>query len=444
MEWEDITPVDGGFRTVNTSPHHNEVVMTARGSYASLSYFFVSRDGGDSWIRKDQYEVHNIIPWHPDTYPGSAISRIAFDPVDPVRIYFTDWYSVYRTNDWTADTILWSNEIANGHEEIVPSRILSAHPGNQAEALLYVGGADISGLTIRDLHQFSSVPNWRRLVESDLLQEVSGIDLCEDNPDVVVACGGRGWDMETGGVAVSRDGGLSFSLVPGFDSIWGGGRVAVSATDEENFAALSKGGGIVYTTDGGITFHHSEGPRGSYGIDRIFSLCHPLCSDRVNGNYYLYDQGTGEFMVSTDQGASFQRVSVLDATESEYINLIAVPGQAGHLWLTLGEEGLRYTDDGGTSWTAVSDFSIANLVAAGKPAPGTDQPTIFVWGRKATDDMMCFYRAQNGKTEFHRINEESRAGFPRCMAGDRKVFGRFYVATNGRGVYYAEISEESP
>jgi photosystem II stability/assembly factor-like uncharacterized protein len=443
-DWKEITPpFEAGYRTINSSPHNDDVVMTAPGIYNGLTWFFVSIDGGDSWIRKENHDVHNIIPWHPDTYPGSAISCIAFDPVDPKMVYFTDWYSVYRTGDWTADTISWSNSIAKGHEEIVPSRILSAHPRNSSNAILYVGGADISGLTIQDIHEYPEFPNWRSLAGSDLLQEVSGIDFCESDPDIVVACGGEGWDMEQGGVGVSFDGGTSFRLATGFNPAWGGGRVAVSAEDPENSVVLTNQAGILYSEDGGATFTPSAGVSGTYDMGRVFSTCHPLCSDRVNGDFYLFDRRTGDLLVSTDGGGSFIPVARIQTAEPDYINLVAVQDHPGHLWLTLGKDGLWYSENGGKHWSQMKTFTNASLLAAGKPQPGTEEPSIYVWGIQEPDSAMYFYRADRADKQFNKVNSKTQAGdLPRCLAADRSVYGRFYVATNGRGIYYAALSDD--
>ncbi len=437
--WTNITPESGPFRTVTASPHDNDLVMTARGTFNSLGRFAISENSGTDWTFKSNFNVHNIVPWHPSSYPGSAISQIAFDPANPDRVYFTDWYSIYMTDNWRETPIHWSNEISRGHEEIVPARIVGAHPENDAGAILYAGGADISGLTQLELDDYTTINNWRSLAGSSKLQEVSGIDFCEAFPNVVVAMGGQGWGMNPGGVFVSHDGGKSFS---GTSFTGRGGKIAVSALNPDNFVTIDNTGAVRYTKDGGKSFHSSSGAGIGYGIGDIFSIRDPLASDRVNGKFYLYSRGNGRLMASTDGGENFSQVGSVGISNSNFINLKTVPGIADNLWVTNGI-GLHHSSDGGETWTKHSDFAVANYLAIGKAQTPEAYPAIYVWGRKTTDTQVYFYRSVDGGVNFEKVNITPRAGNdPMGMGADLAVFGRFYIATNGTGIFYAQIVED--
>ena len=81
-EWEEITPFDiGTYSAVTASPHDNNTLITALGGYNDLHHVYFSTDRGATWDRKNNYTVHNIVPWHRAEYPGSAISSFLFDPV---------------------------------------------------------------------------------------------------------------------------------------------------------------------------------------------------------------------------------------------------------------------------------------------------------------------------------------------------------------------------
>ncbi|MBW7940778.1 MAG: hypothetical protein H3C63_18805 [Candidatus Omnitrophica bacterium] len=77
----------------------------------------------------------------------------------------------------------------------------------------------------------------------------------------------------------------------------------------------------------------------------------------------------------------------------------------------------------------------SHLVALGKPAPCSSYPTLFVYGtiHKTTG---VFRSIDEGKT-WMRINSDSQpiGNSPECMAGDRRLFGRVFIGTNGRGIY---------
>ena len=451
--WVAISPIAGTYRAVTASPHDNDTVITSLGGYDNLNHVYFSTNRGATWIRKNNYTVHNIVPWHPVKYPGSAISCFIFDPVDPHKVYFSDWYSLYLTEDITAEPVHWHNEMSRGHEEIVPVVIVGAHPDNAAGAILYAGGADISGVCQTDLFAYTEIPNYATQIPA--LKEMSGVDYSEADGNVVVVMGGSGnnsgWDMNIGAVGVSTDGGATLTAAPGFDADWGGGRVAVSATDPDNFVVLGRYGGVFTTTDFGETFVRPVGVVADhdYGIGNIFNTRHPLVADRVNGHFYLYNQSSGDFLRSTDKGLSFQEVGQVAANSGAHLNVVSVPGHAGHLWLTQQSEynwhatqGMYHSTDGGETWTRRNEFDRALLVTVGKAKKGAAYPTLYTMARKTTDSVYWFYASTDGGDTWQRVNDVPRAGNqPMCMGACPAVFGRFYVGTNGRGVYVAQFRE---
>ena len=429
-------------RTVTCSPHDNNILISANAQHNCLNRIFISHDGGTHW-KKLNGKAHNIVNWHPESYPGSAISQFAFDPFDPVKVYFTDWYSFYKTENILADPVMWDNRMSYGHEEMVPVILTSNLLPNSQQVFLYVGGADLSALQITDLDRFSTLPNIRSLSGTDLLQEVSGIDCYEHDPDIVAFCGGEGWTMKRGGLALSDNGGRTLRMAEGYLPQWGGGKVVISGNDPQNLVVATQEG-IRYTVDGGKTFMSSEGTSGTYIRSGIFQYVNPLCADKVNGNFYLYDRKSGNFMVSTDKGKSFVTCSKLPVAESERKLMIVAPsGIAGHLFAALGSKGLFFSDDSGKNWRKLSAFADASLIALGKEAPGETYPAIYIWGKSDKKDPYRFYRSIDGGKNWSRVNDEAKAGNEtQAMCADKNVFGRFYVATNGTGVFIAELKNK--
>jgi xyloglucan-specific exo-beta-1,4-glucanase len=305
VEWENISPEEAKFRTVTASPHDPGVVMTAKGEYGSLSHFHISTDGGTTWTQRKDREARQSIPWHGGGYPGSAISQIAFDPVDPKRVYFTDWYAFWKTDDWTASPVVWDNAMTAGHEEVVNVVLGSAHPENPAGAILYSGHADVNGFTHLDLVNYPSVNISLSGVEK--MQEVTGFDFAESDPAFVVALGGIGWNTHEGLLATSADGGVTWQAQAGFNIEWGAGRVAVSATDPRRLVAATQAGGVVFSEDRGVNWAASEAapPASDLGLGGVFNYRQILCSDRLNGDFYLYARKTGQVWRSSDGGRTF-------------------------------------------------------------------------------------------------------------------------------------------
>ena len=442
--WMDVSFQSDNLRvrTVTCSPHDNNFIISANARHNCLNSIFISHDGGEHW-KKLNGKAYNIVNWHPQSYPGSAISQFAFDPFDPVKVYFTDWYSFYKTENILETQVMWDNRMSYGHEEMVPVTLVSNKIPNNQQVQLYVGGADLSALQITDLDRFSTLPNIRSLSGTDLLQEVSGIDCYTRNPDVVAFCGGEGWAMKRGGLAISENGGKSLTMAKGYLSQWGGGKVVFSGNDPDNLVVVTQEG-VRYTVNGGKTFMLSEGTSGTYIRSGIFQYVNPLCADQVNGNFYLYDRRSGDFMVSSDKGKSFVKYSKLPAAESEKkLMLVAPSGMAGHLFAALGSKGLFFSEDSGKNWRRSPVFADVSLIALGKEAPKESYPAIYIWGKKNVDDPYRFYLSIDGGRNWIKINDEAKAGNEtQAMCADRNIFGRFYVATNGTGVFIAELKAE--
>lgn len=443
--WTNISPVSTNYRAVTASPFDNNIVITAVGAYGNISSVYYSTTSGSSWTRKNSYKVTNIVSWHPSGYPGSAISCLIFDPVNPKRIYFGDWYSFYKTDDITASTVNWTNSMAFGHEEIVPAIVKGAHPTNASNALLYIGGADISGICQTDIRKYSTIPNFSS--QYSALKEMSGVDYSELDGNYVVIIGGgdnnNGWAMSTGAVGVSVNGGKNISPAVGFNSAWGGGRVAVSATNKNVFVVLTNSGGVKYSTNFGLTFGSSTGVSGTYGISDIFNTTHPLASDRVNGNFYLLNKSNGDFLRSTTNGESFTKVGNIGSSSSGRCNVVCAPEKEGNIWVS-NENGLYYSTNSGLNWTKIIFFSKALMVTIGKAKAGANYPTVYTMARSTSDSQYWFYKSTDGGVSWQRINTEPKAGnASMCMGADQAVYGRFYVGTNGRGVYCAQLTEET-
>lgn len=442
-KWDDVsfTKANHRARTVTCSPHDNNTVISADAQYDCLNKIVISTDGGDTW-KKVSGKARNIVNWHPATYPGSSISQFAFDPVDAKKVYFTDWFSFYRTEDIFAPVVAWDNDMAYGHEEMVPVTLLSNKMPNNQGVFLYVGGADLSAIQVTDLDKYSTLPNIRTLVNTQLMQEVSGMDAYEQDPNRLAFCGGKGWDMKSGCLAISTDGSKTLHLAEGYLPQWGGGKVVFSGNNPDNLVVATQEG-IRYTLDGGKTFHHSQGTYGSYLRTGIFQYINPLCGDRVNGNFYLYDYRTGDFLVSTDGGKSFVKKAGLPAGKDEKkLTIIAPYNQSGHLFAALGEKGLYTTCNNGDEWTKSDEFASALLIAAGKGVSKKSYPAIYLFGKKEENDPYRFFRSTDGGKSWLLVNDVARAGNEtQAMCADRNVFGRFYVATNGTGVFVAEIGE---
>ena len=80
----------------------------------------------------------------------------------------------------------------------------------------------------------------------------------------------------------------------------------------------------------------------------------------------------------------------------------------------------------------------AYLFGFGKNPVGKKHPTLFVYGTVSGEKGI--FRSDNYGESYLKINDSNHniGNDPNCLEGDRQVFGRVYIGTNGRGFYYGE------
>ncbi|HWV50392.1 MAG TPA: carbohydrate-binding protein, partial [Microbacterium sp.] len=160
-------------------------------------------------------------------------------------------------------------------------------------------------------------------------------------------------------------------------------------------------------------------------------------TDRVSpGRVYGFVAGT--FYRSEDAGASFQAVSEGALPVEGPVRFQAMPGAIGEVWLAGGEDdgayGLWRSQDGGTTWSAVPGFDEADTIGFGKAAPGATAPAIYTAASR--DGQRGVYRSIDDGASWQRINDDAHewGWIGADITGDPDVFGRVYIATNGRGI----------
>jgi len=118
--------------------------------------------------------------------------------------------------------------------------------------------------------------------------------------------------------------------------------------------------------------------------------------------------------------------------------LHTVPGRAGDLWLTGGDGVLYHATDGRMSFSAVTSVGTVATVGFGKAAPGARYPAIYLTGM--VGGVQGIFRSTDGGAHWARINTGAQqwGWIGQAITGDPTVFGRVYLATNGRGIQYGD------
>ena len=236
--------------------------------------------------------------------------------------------------------------------------------------------------------------SWRAVDDFMPVLSVSSIVIDPANPNVMFAGTGEGYgnadSLRGAGIFRSADGGTSWSQLPETAAqfaavtrlaISPAGNIVLAATNTglwrssnaTKFTWINSGitpqdvdfhpsnlrraiaagyGSVVYSWDGGISWHRSSGlPPTSARIETAFARSQP---DTV---YALVDDRGGTLYRSSNGGASFRAVStetLLDYNQGWYDAALWVnPRDSNHV--VVGGVYLRQSFDGGASWQLISD-----------------------------------------------------------------------------------------
>jgi len=448
--WTLISPVpstsgdDGwGYSGLSIDRQHPNTLMVATQiAWWPDIVIFRSTDAGATWTRSWDWGAYpnrilrysidisaapwltwNATPPLPELAPklGWMTESLEIDPFNSDRFLYGTGATIYGADNLTAwdtgGTVAISVR-AQGLEETSVQDLISPPAG--AHLLSALG--DVGGFVHTDLTTATT------MFDHPTTSTGTSLDYAGRAPNVIVRAGnGSG-----GFFGSSTDGGTTWT--PAGSNPAGtnaGGLVAVNA-DGRRIVWSPGGAAVSYSTDSGATWSAVAGlPAGT-----------PVKADRVNpSTFYAFAGGT--FFVSTDGGVSFTPTAATGLPSAGNVRFAAVPGVAGDVWLaggnTDGAYGLWHSTNAGASFARLSTVEQADTVGFGRAAPGHSYPAVYTSAR--IGGVRGIFRSDNGGTQWIRINDDQHqyAWTGAAITGDPRVFGRVYVATNGRGVIYGDL-----
>ena len=225
-------------------------------------------------------------------------------------------------------------------------------------------------------------------------------------------------------------------------------------TARGNWKGKTKGG-LVRTRDNFKTFERISMP---FGINaEIDRKLHEIENPNVNAGWVaMSPDGASEIYVSRDGGKNFyqkqpeETFPICDFGYIDTANKTEVRGEGGKsgvFYMALGDAGLyKFCYDTGTDEIHVKRLTDAKdacyRMGLGVIGEGreylTEEKAIYFCGR--LDGEYGFYRTLDEGKSYERLNRDDQMyGEINSIDGDKRKFGRFFLATGSRGVLYGEM-----
>lgn len=454
-KWTDITPArdeqaEGGYMGLSIDRQHaGRLAVSTVDRWNHHDTVWLSNDSGGHWTSLRERSTRDLSsePFlnseKPENAFGGWIAGLAFDPFDGGTLAYTTGGTVYRTVDGLKPKLLWKPWV-KGVEETVAQSLISPSAGTH----LVSGIGDVHGF----VHDRLDVPPPQPFLDPDL-PHTHNLDWAGLSANVLVRSGsGYFPDPQGASLGWSDDGGHSWheliappvsvgNAPPARIDVDGAAPITVAA-DGKTF--LVSGQALLATADRGQTWWKPKGvPQGARAV-----------ADKAAGKvWYAIDYRGGAVFISRDGAHSFERAPAkglpsnlwddrLNSRETPPF-VVARPGQAGELWFLSNGRFYR-TNDFARSFSAMTSHDpvfrdmFFVTFGLGKPASGASVPAIYSFGVKPTFGGL--WRSTDGGASWLRINDDAHQwGLRyRVITGDPRIFGRIYVATDGRGIFYGD------
>jgi xyloglucan-specific exo-beta-1,4-glucanase len=448
--WTNITPpvIDWKPNAITVSPTDPNFIVTTplNGTHEYRAMYF-SRDAGATWtaIPFDTGRFTAQEGWLSDGEFVFVSQSLQFDPFNPKRLWGTSGMSVWRSDNFDAPNTATFKTQSKGIAETVDFTI-SSPPGS---GKTFIGMGDICGMGWSNLDVAPALKD--RIFVGHM--NCSDIVYSEKTPNAMAVVGRNGYFGDKF-QATSRDGGTTWQpFNPPFEG-YTNGRIVISSTDPQNMVWAGQGVPIQFTKNGGQTWAPAQGRDGGPGpgqpvFNDPWTPVWPLTADPERGGVFYSYGSYGEnnqnnrpdLYRSEDGGATWKTVHTFSEGFFIDVRLRNTPGKTGHLWMgTLDNGGFR-SIDGGDTWQALAGFSSLRDISLGKPQTATSYPTIFAMGTRA--GISGVYRSvDEGKTWVlvtPNASQNVLSSLFKSITADRNVFGRVFVATDGRGTFYGTL-----
>ncbi len=419
-----------------------------------------------SWITVSAKDWGGVI--------GNYIGALALNPNsgENAELWLGDGWSVWSNYD-ALNSKVFNADCKNIEETVV--NVICAPPSG--DTLLMTGIYDYCGAEhTSDSGICGEAKSIGKIYTTDPIQEkahiygtsVTAVDYCSKKPNYMAFCTDtykNGISSGTGGsfgvTALSKDGGKTWNKYSWEQSEdFYGGCVAVGADGVNpdgvpTVISIQKSDGkstayAMRSTDFGKTWTKIESLPTNMISGTFSKNRNIVAADRVNGRkFYVYDKNRGVLYYSDDNGESFKASENKIKPQSqgknpsnEYLNndIEANPNKEGDVAFNAYDGGLLRSTDSGRTLLRVDGPEYVSAFTWGAKVPGTDITSAFVLA--SIDGKRGVYRSDDDlKTWIYLADPNMGLGCAvTCLEGDKRIFGRVYMGTGGRGAMYADIA----
>lgn len=461
---------------------------------------YVSRDYGETWkVSLEGLTVGDIYfnsSYMKPEYNGNRSllhweSDVKINPFDPNELWFNSGTGVFTTDALLSDHPRYHDH-CDGIEETVHLNVYGPVAG-QVQMVDIVG--DLGGFAFRDL----SKPCRNSFDDAQGNRYITCInaDLSDMDSDLAVITARGNWrGLTKGGLVRTRDGFQTFQRIP---MPWGQGEKIDAAMREierpnvnPGWVAMSPDGQhivwsiadqiwlpvdmVISSRDGGESFSPvkvfetdgspiqvtrvSQRRRGQFS-----GTCMKVFSDRVDSGLFYGFGENGQIYISRDGGATYihKLPDAVQTAEGEPVGQAPVcdfglidtanpteirgaAGERGVFYIAMAREGMwKLVYEADTDrlryirLSAEGDSCMRLGLGLGRPGGDyvSEPKAIYLCGIIGGE--YGFYRTLDEGKTYERLNTERQMyGEINSIDGDKRVFGRFFLATGSRGVMYGE------
>ncbi|MDX2185522.1 MAG: hypothetical protein SFV32_01190 [Opitutaceae bacterium] len=404
--------------------HRIHAITTYRAGIACANYegtLFLLEDNADKWSRVELGRVERGDWW--GHVPGDKADWIHFgkaagslipDATDPTRLWMTDWYAAWRSDDLGRN---WQLKI-DGIETTVLHCVLQ-DPSNPRR--VFLGMADNGVYLSHDSGATWALP-------SKTFNNAKCLALSPSIPEVLYGSGTLSGTWIADSVFISRDSGENWDRMSG-RGLPGDGHTYNSVAAHPTrpgtvfVAAAGPRGGVYFSNDFGETFSLVEGnlpaaaSRFENGIwnaslQLAVGADDSLVSSSLHAPLLIWSPSTREWTAPET------------APDGLILTVVADPLTPGR-FAAAGPQGVHRSDDGGRNWKLVLAESSRHVAF-----DSTSRGRIVVGTR---DGVVISVDGGDSWTELDR-SLPNRVNGAVAYAGDRVIYG-----SNGNGIFHCTL-----